>query len=94
MRLWCFCRVANWSRSTSHVSEMSWSTHLKSGDFYKVGDEIEFKILTLDRDERKMSLGVKQLSEDPWSNIDKNILWIQDTLLRLETLRILVCLLN
>tara|TARA_Y100001954_G_scaffold98537_1_gene107321 strand:+ start:1331 stop:3346 length:2016 start_codon:yes stop_codon:yes gene_type:complete len=55
-----------------HVSEMSWSTHLKSaGDFYKVGDEIEAKILTLDRDERKMSLGVKQLSEDPWSNIDK-----------------------
>ena len=55
-----------------HVSEMSWSTHLKSaGDFYKVGDEIEAKILTLDREERKMSLGVKQLSEDPWSNIDK-----------------------
>ena len=55
-----------------HVSEMSWSTHLKSaGDFYKVGDEIEAKILTLDRDERKMSLGVKQLSDDPWSNIDK-----------------------
>ena len=55
-----------------HVSEMSWSTHLKSaGDFYKVGDEIEAKILTLDRDERKMSLGVKQLTEDPWSNIDK-----------------------
>ncbi len=54
-----------------HVSEMSWSTHLKSaGDFYKVGDEIEAKILTLDREERKMSLGVKQLSEDPWSNID------------------------
>ena len=55
-----------------HVSEMSWSTHLKSaGDFYNVGDEIEAKILTLDRDERKMSLGVKQLTEDPWSNIDK-----------------------
>ena len=55
-----------------HVSEMSWSTHLKSaGDFYKVGDDIEAKILTLDRDERKMSLGVKQLTEDPWSNIDK-----------------------
>ena len=55
-----------------HVSEMSWSTHLKSaGDFYKVGDEIEAKILTLDREERKMSLGVKQLSEDPWANIDK-----------------------
>ena len=55
-----------------HVSEMSWSTHLKSaGDFYKVGDEIEAKILSLDRDERKMSLGVKQLSDDPWSNIDK-----------------------
>tara|TARA_Y100001968_G_C19419858_1_gene751152 strand:- start:90 stop:2105 length:2016 start_codon:yes stop_codon:yes gene_type:complete len=55
-----------------HVSEMSWSTHLKSaGDFYKVGDEIEAKILTLDREERKMSLGVKQLTEDPWAVIDK-----------------------
>ena len=55
-----------------HVSEMSWSTHLKSaGDFYKVGDEIEAKILTLDREERKMSLGVKQLTEDPWVIIDK-----------------------
>ena len=55
-----------------HVSEMSWSTHLKSaGDFYKVGDKIEAKVLTLDREERKMSLGVKQLTEDPWAIIDK-----------------------
>ncbi|MBE51359.1 MAG: 30S ribosomal protein S1 [Flavobacteriales bacterium] len=55
-----------------HVSEMSWSTHLKSaGDFYQVGDVVEAMILTLDREERKMSLGVKQLSEDPWSIIDK-----------------------
>ena len=54
-----------------HVSEMSWSTHLKSaGDFYAIGDKVEAKILTLDREERKMSLGVKQLSEDPWAKID------------------------
>jgi small subunit ribosomal protein S1 len=53
-----------------HVSEMSWSTHLRSaGDFVKVGDEIEAEVLTLDRDERKISLGMKQLSKDPWENI-------------------------
>jgi small subunit ribosomal protein S1 len=53
-----------------HVSEMSWSTHLRSAqDFVKVGDEVEAVILTLDRDSRKMSLGVKQLSQDPWTDI-------------------------
>ena len=53
-----------------HVSEMSWSQHLRTAhDFLKVGDEIEAVILTLDRDERKMSLGIKQLIPDPWENI-------------------------
>ena len=51
-----------------HVSEMSWSSHLRSAqDFLKVGDEVEAQILTLDREERKMSLGIKQLKEDPWA---------------------------
>ena len=54
-----------------HVSEMSWIQHLRSAqDFLKVGDEVEAVILTLDRDERKMSLGLKQLKEDPWENIE------------------------
>jgi len=67
-----FVEIQTGVEALVHVSEMSWSTHLKSaGDFYKVGDQIEAEILTLDRDERKMSLGVKQLTEDPWSNIDK-----------------------
>ena len=53
-----------------HVSEMSWSTHLRSAqDFVKVGDEVEAVILNLDREERKMSLGIKQLSQDPWTDI-------------------------
>ncbi|HSO77361.1 MAG TPA: 30S ribosomal protein S1 [Bacteroidales bacterium] len=55
-----------------HVSEMSWSQHLRSAqEFMKVGDEVEAVILTLDREERKMSLGIKQLKTDPWENIDK-----------------------
>ncbi|MAX68226.1 MAG: 30S ribosomal protein S1 [Flavobacteriales bacterium] len=67
-----FVEIQTGVEALVHVSEMSWSTHLKSaGDFYKVGDEIEAKILTLDREERKMSLGVKQLTEDPWVIIDK-----------------------
>ena len=67
-----FVEIQTGVEALVHVSEMSWSTHLKSaGDFYKVGDEIESKILTLDREERKMSLGVKQLTEDPWVIIDK-----------------------
>ena len=54
-----------------HVSEMSWSQHLRSAnDFLKVGDEVEAVILTLDREERKMSLGIKQLKPDPWATID------------------------
>ncbi len=53
-----------------HVSEMSWSQHLRSAqEFFKVGDEVEAQILTLDREERKMSLGIKQLKEDPWEKI-------------------------
>ena len=55
-----------------HVSEMSWSLHLRSAqDFLKVGDEVEAVILTIDREERKMSLGIKQLKEDPWANISE-----------------------
>ena len=55
-----------------HVSEMSWSQHLRSAqDFMKVGDEVEAVILTLDRDERKMSLGIKQLKQDPWETIEE-----------------------
>ncbi|MEE2700483.1 MAG: 30S ribosomal protein S1 [Bacteroidota bacterium] len=55
-----------------HVSEMSWSTHLRSAnDFFKVGDEVDTQILTLDKEERKMSLGIKQMQEDPWSVITK-----------------------
>ena len=54
-----------------HVSEMSWSQHLRSAqEFMKVGDEVEAVILTLDRDERKMSLGIKQLKADPWESIE------------------------
>ena len=54
-----------------HVSEMSWSQHLRTAqDFVKIGDQVEAVILTLDRDERKMSLGIKQLKEDPWLNIE------------------------
>ena len=53
-----------------HVSEMSWSAHLRSaGDFMKVGDAVEAEVLTLDREERKMSLGIKQLTTDPWTDI-------------------------
>mgnify|MGYP003574326742 CR=1 FL=1 len=54
-----------------HVSEMSWSQHLRNpSDFMNVGDEMEAVVLTLDRDERKMSLGIKQLTEDPWTKQD------------------------
>jgi small subunit ribosomal protein S1 len=65
-----FIEVAEGVEGLIHVSEMSWSTHLRSAqDFVKVGDEVEAVILTLDRDERKMSLGIKQLTQDPWTNI-------------------------
>jgi len=65
-----FIEVAEGVEGLIHVSEMSWSTHLRSAqDFVKVGDEVEAVILTLDRDERKMSLGIKQLTQDPWTGI-------------------------
>ena len=66
-----FVEVAPGVEGLIHVSEMSWSQHLRSAqDFLKVGDEIEAVVLTLDRDERKMSLGVKQLTPDPWSDVE------------------------
>ena len=66
-----FVEVAPGVEGLIHVSEMSWSQHLRSAnDFLKVGQEVEAVILTLDRDERKMSLGLKQLTVDPWENID------------------------
>ena len=65
-----FIEVSEGVEGLIHVSEMSWSTHLRSAqDFVKVGDEVEAVILTLDRDERKMSLGIKQLQPDPWTDI-------------------------
>ena len=65
-----FIEVADGVEGLVHVSEMSWSTHLRSAqDFVKVGDKIEAVVLTLDREERKMSLGVKQLTNDPWTDI-------------------------
>ena len=66
-----FVEIAPGVEGLIHVSEMSWSQHLRSAqDFMKVGDEVEAVILTLDRDERKMSLGIKQLKNDPWENIE------------------------
>ena len=66
-----FIEIAPGVEGLIHVSEMSWSQHLRSAqDFMKVGDEVEAVILTLDRDERKMSLGIKQLKDDPWENIE------------------------
>ncbi len=68
-----FVEVAPSVEGLIHVSEMSWSLHLRSAqDFMKVGDEVEAVILTLDRTERKMSLGIKQLKPDPWQNIEEN----------------------
>lgn len=65
-----FIEVADGVEGLIHVSEMSWSTHLRSAqDFVTVGDEVEAVILTLDREDRKMSLGIKQLSQDPWTDI-------------------------
>ena len=66
-----FIEIAPGVEGLLHVSEMSWSQHLRSAqDFMKVGDEIEAVILTLDREERKMSLGIKQLTPDPWAGIE------------------------
>ena len=68
-----FIEVAPGVEGLIHVSEMSWSSHLRSAqDFMKVGDEVDAVILTLDREQRKMSLGIKQLTEDPWQNIDES----------------------
>ena len=67
-----FVEVVDGVEGLVHVSEMSWSTHLRSAqDFVKVGDEVEAVVLTLDREERKMSLGIKQLSSDSWTDITK-----------------------
>ena len=67
-----FVEIAPGVEGLIHVSEMSWSQHLHSAqDFLKVGDEVEAQVLTLDRDERKMSLGIKQLHPDPWANIEE-----------------------
>ncbi|MBR6746838.1 MAG: 30S ribosomal protein S1 [Muribaculaceae bacterium] len=66
-----FIEIAPGVEGLIHVSEMSWSQHLRSAqDFMKAGDEIEAVVLTLDREDRKMSLGIKQLKEDPWENIE------------------------
>ena len=66
-----FLEIAPGVEGLIHVSEMSWSQHLRSAqDFMKVGDEVEAVILTLDREDRKMSLGIKQLKNDPWENIE------------------------
>ena len=67
-----FIEIAPGVEGLIHVSEMSWTQHLRSAqDFMKVGDEVEAVILTLDREERKMSLGIKQLKPDPWENIEE-----------------------
>lgn len=67
-----FIEIAPGVEGLIHVSEMSWSQHLRSAqEFMKVGDEVEAVILTLDREERKMSLGIKQLTSDPWANIEE-----------------------
>ena len=68
-----FIEIAPGVEGLIHVSEMSWTQHLRSAqDFMKVSDEIEAVILTLDREERKMSLGIKQLKPDPWEDVEKN----------------------
>ncbi len=65
-----FIEIAPGVEGLIHVSEMSWSQHLRTAqDFLKIGDDVEAKVLTLDREERKMSLGIKQLIPDPWANI-------------------------
>ncbi len=70
-----FIEVAEGVEGLIHVSEMSWSTHLRSAqDFVKVGDEVEAVVLTMDREDRKMSLGIKQITPDPWTDITKKYL--------------------
>ena len=71
MQFGAFVEIAPGVEGLIHVSEMSWSQHLRSAqEFMKVGDEVEAVILTLDREERKMSLGIKQLTPDPWADIE------------------------
>jgi len=66
-----FVEIAPGVEGLIHVSEMSWSQHLRSAqDFMKVGDEVQAQIITLDREERKMSLGLKQLKQDPWEGVE------------------------
>ena len=80
-----FIEIAPGVEGLIHVSEMSWTQHLRSAqDFMKVGDEIEAVILTLDRDERKMSLGIKQLKADPWEDIESRF-QVLATLLKFVT---------
>ena len=70
-----FIEIQDGVEGLVHVSEMSWSTNLRSAqDFLKIGQEVEAMILTLDRDERKMSLGMKQLTKNPWEGIDSKYL--------------------
>ncbi len=90
-----FIEIAAGVEGLIHVSEMSWSQHLRSAqDFMKIGDAVEAVILTLDRDERKMSLGIKQLMTDPWSKSKANMVLILSTLLKFETSPTSVYLLN
>jgi small subunit ribosomal protein S1 len=75
-----FLELAAGVEGLIHVSEMSWSQHLRNpADFVKVGDEVEAVVLTLDKDDRKMSLGIKQLTEDPWTKQDMNTKYAVNT---------------
>ena len=81
-----FIEIAPGVEGLIHVSEMSWSQHLRSAqDFMKVGDEVEAVVLTLDREERKMSLGIKQLKSDPWKLSKRSILSAASTLQKFAT---------
>ena len=81
-----FIEIAPGVEGLIHVSEMSWSQHLRSAqDFMKVGDEVEAVVLTLDREERKMSLGIKQLKSDPGKLSKKSILSVPSTLQKFVT---------
>lgn len=82
-----FVEIAPGVEGLIHVSEMSWSQHLRSAqEFMKVGDEVEAVILTLDREERKMSLGIKQLTPDPWEISKPSILSARSARPRCATL--------
>ena len=69
-----FVEIQDGVEALVHVSEMSWSANLRSAqDFLKIGDEVEAAIITLDREERKMSLGIKQLTPNPWGKVSRKI---------------------